>query len=225
MSVSDSLAIRRLAHWSIRLRRLRARSHRSNALDASIINHTDECTRIVTLTNHAQCDPARSCSSLTRSTHVRHLPVSGASPVPDAAARVAAVPYDVVSSDEARALAEGNPLSFLHVSRPEIDLPPGADPHADAAYAKAADNFAALRQAAPLVVEDAPRFYVYRLHDGRAYADRRRRVLLGRRIRRRPDSQAREDAARQGGRSHPAHAGHRGADRARVPHLQGVGCD
>ena len=45
-----------------------------------------------------------------------------------AAPRVAAVPYDVVSTDEARALADGNPLSFLHVSRAEIDLPPGTDP-------------------------------------------------------------------------------------------------
>lgn len=87
-------------------------------------------------------------------------------PVPRTAHLVASVPYDVVSSDEARALAEGNPLSFLHVSRPEIDLPPGADPHATEAYAKAAENFASLRLAAPLVIEDAPRFYVYRLTMG-----------------------------------------------------------
>jgi uncharacterized protein (DUF1015 family) len=94
------------------------------------------------------------------------FPFRALRPVPDAAARVASVPYDVVSSDEARALAQGNPLSFLHVSRPEIDLPPGSDPHADAVYAKAANSFAALRQAAPLVLEDAPRFYVYRLTMG-----------------------------------------------------------
>ena len=53
---------------------------------------------------------------------------------------MASVPYDVVSSDEARALAAGNPLSFLHVSRPEIDLGAGADPHADAAYEQAAQG-------------------------------------------------------------------------------------
>jgi uncharacterized protein (DUF1015 family) len=87
-------------------------------------------------------------------------------PVPNAAAAVAAVPYDVVNSDEARALAAGNPLSFLHVSRPEIDLPPGTDPHADAVYARATENFSALKQAAPLVLEDAPGFYVYRLTMG-----------------------------------------------------------
>jgi uncharacterized protein (DUF1015 family) len=87
-------------------------------------------------------------------------------PVPAAAARVAAVPYDVVSTDEARALARGNPLSFLHVSRAEIDLPPDTDPHSDAVYAKARENFDRLRLAAPLVVEDRPSVYVYRLRMG-----------------------------------------------------------
>ncbi len=87
-------------------------------------------------------------------------------PVPTAAAQVASVPYDVVNTDEARALAAGNALSFLHVSRPEIDLPHGTDPHGDAVYAKAAENFAALKRAAPLVVEDAPAIYVYRLTMG-----------------------------------------------------------
>jgi len=76
------------------------------------------------------------------------------------------VPYDVVSTDEARVLATGNPLSFLHVSRPEIDLPPGADPHADDAYTQAARAFAELKRAAPLVVEDMPSLYVYRLNMG-----------------------------------------------------------
>ena len=94
------------------------------------------------------------------------FPFRALRPVPDAATRVAAVPYDVVNTDEARALAEGNPISFLHVSRPEIDLPPGTDPHDDIVYARAVDNFAALRRAAPLVLEDAPRLYVYRLTMG-----------------------------------------------------------
>ena len=56
------------------------------------------------------------------------------------AARIAAVPYDVVSTDEARALADGNPLSFLRVSRAEIELPAGTDPYADAVYERAADE-------------------------------------------------------------------------------------
>jgi uncharacterized protein (DUF1015 family) len=86
--------------------------------------------------------------------------------VPEAAGDVAAVPYDVVNVDEARALAAGNPLSFLHVSRAEIDLPPGTDPHADAVYARAAQNFADLRKRAPLVLEEEPSLYIYRLRMG-----------------------------------------------------------
>lgn len=93
-------------------------------------------------------------------------PFAALRPTPAAAAQVAAVPYDVVSSDEARALAAGNPLSFLHVSRPEIDMAAGADLHSEAAYQQAAAAFAALTSAAPLVVEDAPSLYVYRLHMG-----------------------------------------------------------
>ena len=85
-------------------------------------------------------------------------------PAPAAAARVAAVPYDVVSRDEAAAIAEGEPLSFLHVSRPEIDLPPGTNPYADEVYAQAESRFAWLRREAPLVVEEEPSLYVYRLH-------------------------------------------------------------
>jgi uncharacterized protein (DUF1015 family) len=83
---------------------------------------------------------------------------------PDAAnaPRIAAVPYDVVSTDEARALADGNPLSFLHVSRAEIDLPAGSDPYADAVYKRAADNFTTLRHG-PLTVEDQASVYFYRL--------------------------------------------------------------
>ena len=87
-------------------------------------------------------------------------------PVPQAASSVAAVPYDVVSSDEARALGAGDSLSFLHVSCAEIDLPEETDPHADAVYAKAAENFATLRDRAPLILEEAPSLYVYRLRMG-----------------------------------------------------------
>src|SRR5205823_12271991 len=82
------------------------------------------------------------------------------------APRIAAVPYDVVTADEARALADGNPLSFLHVSRAEIDLPAGTDPYSDAVYDRAAKNFEALKKNA-LVVEDEPSLYFYRLRMGR----------------------------------------------------------
>ena len=84
-------------------------------------------------------------------------------PEPGAAAAVAAVPYDVVTAREARALAAGNPLSFLHVSRAEIDLPPDTDPHDAAVYRAAAGNLERLRRDAPLVEEAAPSLYVYRL--------------------------------------------------------------
>jgi uncharacterized protein (DUF1015 family) len=83
-------------------------------------------------------------------------------PVPALAAQIAAVPYDVVNTEEARALAAGNPLSFLRVSRAEIELPPGVDPYADAVYDRARRNFEALRRSS-LVLEDEPRLYFYRL--------------------------------------------------------------
>ena len=82
------------------------------------------------------------------------------------AAAVSSVPYDVVSADEARELAAGNPLSFLHVTRSEIDLPPDTDPYSARVYDKARENLQSLRHDAPLVMEDAPSLYVYRLRMG-----------------------------------------------------------
>ncbi len=93
-------------------------------------------------------------------------PFTALRPAPQAAAAVASVPYDVVNTEEARALAEGNPLSFLRVSRPEIELPPGTDPHADAVYDLATKNFGRLKDLAPLVVEEVASFYIYRLRMG-----------------------------------------------------------
>ena len=93
-------------------------------------------------------------------------PFAALRPTPATVARVAAVPYDVVNSDEAAALAGDDPLSFLRVSRPEIECPPGTNIYADAVYAQAEDNFDRLRRAAPLVVEEVPSLYVYQLHMG-----------------------------------------------------------
>jgi uncharacterized protein (DUF1015 family) len=87
-------------------------------------------------------------------------------PTTENAPAVSAVPYDVVNTAEARALSAGNPLSFLHVSRPEIDLPDGIDIYSDAVYEKAAENFEKLKAAAPLFTEDTPSLYVYRLQMG-----------------------------------------------------------
>lgn len=84
-------------------------------------------------------------------------------PTPERAGQVASVPYDVVDRDEARALAAENPLSFLHVSRPEIDLPDGTDPYSDQVYRKAVANFEKLINECPLETEDTPSIYLYRL--------------------------------------------------------------
>jgi uncharacterized protein (DUF1015 family) len=92
-------------------------------------------------------------------------PFRAVRPKPDVAARIAAVPYDVVSAEEARALADGNPLSFLRVSRAEIELPAATDPYAEDVYERAAANFETLRQTS-LTVEDEPSVYVYRLRMG-----------------------------------------------------------
>ena len=94
------------------------------------------------------------------------VPFRALRPTPSSAAQVAAVPYDVVNAEEAHALAAGNPLSFLHVSRAEIDLPPDTNPYADEVYAKAVSNFTALKANAPLVAETRPTLYVYRLRMG-----------------------------------------------------------
>ncbi|MBT3401023.1 MAG: DUF1015 domain-containing protein [Rhodospirillaceae bacterium] len=96
------------------------------------------------------------------SEHLLH-PFPGLRPAPGAAADVAAPPYDVVSFDEAAAMADGRPWSFLHVSRPEIDLPPGTDSHADEVYAKGASNLAAMIEAGVLIRDEAPSYYVYRI--------------------------------------------------------------
>ncbi len=87
-------------------------------------------------------------------------------PRPELAAQVATVPYDVLNTQEAAALAEGNPFSFLHVCRPEIDLPPGTDVHDDAVYAKGVANLRALIANGILFQENTPCLYVYQQRMG-----------------------------------------------------------
>jgi uncharacterized protein (DUF1015 family) len=90
-------------------------------------------------------------------------PFAAYRPRPALAAAVAARPYDVLNADEARAESAGNPLSFLHVSKPEIDLDP-ATPHDDPrVYAAGRDNLAALIARGALVADPAPALYVYAL--------------------------------------------------------------
>jgi uncharacterized protein (DUF1015 family) len=94
------------------------------------------------------------------------FPFRALRPAPAVAPRVASVPYDVVNTEEARALAGGNPLSFLHVTRSEIDLPASTNPYDASVYALAASNFEELKRAAPMVIDDEPSLYCYRLRMG-----------------------------------------------------------
>ena len=89
-------------------------------------------------------------------------PFAAVRPTKADAALVASVPYDVVDTAEAKTLAAGNPKSFLHVSRPEIDLPAGTDCSSPEAYAQARKALDALRANGTLVKDDAPKFYAYR---------------------------------------------------------------
>ncbi|NND54824.1 MAG: DUF1015 domain-containing protein [Gammaproteobacteria bacterium] len=93
-------------------------------------------------------------------------PLRGLRPVPDKAADVAAPPYDVLNTAEARERAAGKPWSFLHISKPEIDLPEDTDPYAPEVYAKGAENLQAMIDAGVLIRDDEPRYYVYRLKMG-----------------------------------------------------------
>jgi uncharacterized protein (DUF1015 family) len=95
------------------------------------------------------------------------FPFRALRPVPEAAAQVASVPYDVVNAEEARALAAKEPHSFLHVTRSEIDLPPQTSPYDSQVYEQAVRNFEALKRSAPLILEDEPALYLYRLRMGR----------------------------------------------------------
>jgi uncharacterized protein (DUF1015 family) len=93
-------------------------------------------------------------------------PFRGLRPAPHHASDVAAPPYDVLSTDEARVRAAGKPWSFLHISKPEIDLPVGTDPYAPAVYAKAIENLNKMLQADILHRDSQPSYYAYRIEMG-----------------------------------------------------------
>jgi uncharacterized protein (DUF1015 family) len=93
-------------------------------------------------------------------------PFAAIRPRPEVVEQVASVPYDVVDRSEAAALAQGNPLSFLHVSRAEIDLPEESNTYADSIYAKAASNYQKLIADGHLILEERPCIYVYQLQMG-----------------------------------------------------------
>src|ERR1041385_8831558 len=89
-------------------------------------------------------------------------PFAALRPQPELASQICELPYDVMSSDEARQIASGNPLSFLHVSKPEIDLPSGTNLYSPEVYAKGQENFQSLITQGALRQDAKPNFYLYR---------------------------------------------------------------
>ena len=95
-------------------------------------------------------------------------PFKGLRPIPEKAKAVASRPYDVLNSEEARTEATGNPDSFLHVVKPEIDLPPDTNLYSEAVYEKGRENFEAMLTAGTFTEDASPCFYLYELTmDGR----------------------------------------------------------
>ena len=88
-------------------------------------------------------------------------PFKGIRPPQNLVEKVASRPYDVLNSEEARAEAEGNPMSLYHIIKPEIDFAPGTDEHDEKVYNKAAENFAKFQQEGWLVQDDVEKYYVY----------------------------------------------------------------
>lgn len=122
-----------------------------------------------------------SCTIFTDFKHVRKIslgeniimaiirPFKALRPTKEKAQLVASVPYDVVNREEAAEFAKGNPLSYLHITRSEIDLPEVKDVYSKEIYLKAKENLNKIIKEAPLTTEDKPHFYLYRLiMDGRS---------------------------------------------------------
>ena len=96
----------------------------------------------------------------------RFRPFRAFRPRPDLAGRIASPPYDVVNSEEAREMARGNPYSFLHVGKPEIDLDPAIPLYDDRVYAKGVENLRRFIAEGILEKEPQPCFYVYQQRMG-----------------------------------------------------------
>ncbi len=94
-------------------------------------------------------------------------PFRGLRPLTDRAADVAAPPYDVLNTEEARVRAAGKPWSFLHISKPEIDLPAGTDPYSPEVYTRGAENLNGMIAAGVLKRDAQPCYYAYRLIMGK----------------------------------------------------------
>ncbi len=96
-------------------------------------------------------------------------PFKAVRPVPEKAALIASLPYDVMDSDEARIEVAKYPLSFLHVEKPEVDLPLGTNLYDPAVYAKARENLYGYIERGDMIQDSAPMFYIYKqVMQGRA---------------------------------------------------------
>ncbi len=93
-------------------------------------------------------------------------PFAGLRPAPGRAGEVLAPPYDVLNTEEARQMAAGKPWSFLHISKPEIDLPPDTDPYDESVYARGAENFQHMINEGVLARDDTDCYYAYRITMG-----------------------------------------------------------
>jgi len=93
-------------------------------------------------------------------------PFAGLRPIPEKAAEVASPPYDVLDSNEARERTRGNPNSFLHVTKPEIDLDPTISQYDDRVYQRGAENLQRFIRSGLLVQDEKPCFYIYKLQMG-----------------------------------------------------------
>ncbi|HTY88690.1 MAG TPA: DUF1015 family protein [Candidatus Acidoferrum sp.] len=113
-------------------------------------------------TQDQPAQPAVPAPAGARGLRVTVEPFAALRPDPNLAGKICELPYDVMSSDEAHKIAAGNPLSFLHVSKPEIDLPAGTDLYAPEVYAKGRENFLKLIQGEALKQDSRPCFYLYR---------------------------------------------------------------
>ena len=96
-------------------------------------------------------------------------PFKAVRPAAKLAAKVAALPYDVMNSQEAREMVKGNPYSFLHVDRAEVDLSPSIDIYDERVYEKAAANLKKMEETGVYIQDQKPCFYIYRqIMNGRA---------------------------------------------------------
>ena len=96
-------------------------------------------------------------------------PFKAVRPIPEFADKVAALPYDVMNSAEAAEMVKGNPYSFLHVDKAEIDLPEGTDLYSEQVYLKASENLKKLSADGICSQDESPKIYIYRqIMNGRA---------------------------------------------------------